>query len=108
VTETREYQKQLGGVSQMTETERLVAFRKIDHGAYAVMFGKTVLGEVYRDEHAWSYGNWFISGDRREKAVGGVNSKSVKYLGFTDRSCAAKELAIMQSGLILAKLGRSK
>lgn len=88
----------------MASRETVLKFQKVDDGVYDVLFRAALLGTVYRDANAWSYGNWFIEGDRKERAEGGVNGKTLKYLGFTDRARAARYLAIMQSGMIVASL----
>lgn len=80
-----------------------ITFHRVDEQWYEVYAAGVLVGCVYRDSDAWSYRSWFIEGIPQETAWGGVNASICKPRGFGTRQTAARHLAIMQSGKILAE-----
>jgi hypothetical protein len=77
-------------------------FRRVEKGYYKVMWGSQLLGEIYYDSDAWSYGRWFIAGEPQVKTPSfGGSGKVLKAHGYRTREEAGHKLALMQSGAIM-------
>jgi len=88
----------------MTAAEFPFTFCKVDDAYYEVSLFGLVLGCVYRIPEAWSYGRWFIEGDRVERTTSAsASGRKRRPLGFATRGGAARRLAVMRSGLIVAQ-----
>lgn len=83
-----------------------------DHTYDVRLFGVR-LGSVYRNPAAWSYGRWFVAGDRVEKSTGGYSLGNVrgartrapqKPHGYETRTSAAWRLARTQSAVLIAAM----
>lgn len=87
---------------RVDDLKNVISFVNLGDNYYQVLFGSLVLGEVYRDENAWSYARWMIAGDRSYPERGGVNNSATKKAGYVTRASAARSLAVIRSGDIVS------